>query len=672
MLGMVLDDPKDRVVNQRIALDAEADQVKLSAAAEDNVGAMLAARFEEWADAKREVEDDMIEDLRAFHSQYTFDQKQRIETTRSNVYFGITRTKIMAAYSRLVDLLMQGGEAPWSIDPTPVPELSQEQRIEINQIAYAEVMAVAPGLYGMDKVRATMERSGELQAQIRQLIRSQAEEAADNMTREIEDQLTEEGFDQHFKTALLEMCILGNGCLKGATMKIVQQKRWNRQSLDDDMQETANWSIQASEKAVPRVSAPSVFNLYPDPYATCKEDMVGLYERHIMIRSQLISMVETGHGFDEKVLWEILAQFPNGNHVERQYETDRRHIAGLNTARTTSGRYEVLEYWGDLTGEELEQCGCKVKNREAVYPATVWICANRVLKAQVNPFEGQDIPYHIIPYERVPHQFWGISIARMMRDSQETLNTAIRAFLDNVAISSGPQVEVNVDLLAPGEDATSITPWKAWLRRGGDATTPLLRFYQPQNHSGSLHQVIDMFRRFVDEETSLPSYTHGDQGQGLNKTATGMSMLMGAANVAIKSVVKNVDDFGIRPLIRSLYDWNMQWNPKDEIKGDLMIDARGSTVLISKEVQSNRLIQFLQMTGNPIDLPLTDRRYLLGEVAKSLEIDVDKAIPDEQNTPNPALNPGGGGAPVAGAGPESAPGSMSERLPPSPAPALAG
>jgi hypothetical protein len=119
-----------------------------------------------------------------------------------------------------------------------------------------------------------------------------------------------------------------------------------------------------------------------------------------------------------------------------------------------------------------------------------------------------------------------------------------------------------MQLLAPGEDPTDQRPWKVWLRDGGDPAYPAVRFFQPQPLQSAVAEVIDMFRRFADEETNMPSYTHGQTHAGLNKTASGMSMLMGAANVAVKSIVRNIDSYLIQPLIEGMYHWNMQWNPR--------------------------------------------------------------------------------------------------------------
>ena len=239
----------------------------------------------------------------------------------------------------------------------------------------------------------------------------------------------------------------------------------------------------------------------------------------------------------------------------------------------------------------------------------------------------------------------------MMRDSQATMNAATRMYLDNIAISSAPMIEVNSDLLAAGEDPTDIYPMRVFIREGGDAAVPMMRFYQPTNVTQGLDGVINMFRTFADETTSLPSYTHGEQTASLNKTASGMSMLMGAANVALKSTIKNIDDYLTKPLLESLYHFNMEWSDDEGFKGDAIIKARGSSALIAKEMQSQRLLQFMQIASNPMDAPLIKRKQLLENIAASMDIDPEQVIlSDEelqqaigasmQGNPNPVPDQG--------------------------------
>ena len=109
---------------------------------------------------------------------------------------------------------------------------------------------------------------------------------------------------------------------------------------------------------------------------------------------------------------------------------------------------------------------------------------------------------------------------------------------------------------------------------------------------------------------------------------------MSNANIVLKSVIKNIDDYLTKPLIRSLYDWNMTWNENENVKSDMRIIAKGSTALIQKEVQSQRLLQFLSLISNPLDEAMINREPLLRDIAKSLDIDPDEVIKSQEELMN--------------------------------------
>lgn len=592
----------------------------------DGLGAALQTRFEEYKLQREDIEDDWLDDLRAFNGEYSIDTQQVLNANpnRSRVFVGLTRTKVMSAYSRLIDLMFQPNDNFWTITPTPMPTIDLEKEIKIRKRATQEIVQIANG--DMELASELMpelnERMEELGDEVRQQIREEADRAAENMTRQIEDHMVEQNLEGEIKSMILEMCLFGTGILKGAVMRIKKQERWGQMG--------GQWAHMVEETPVPHSEFVSVFDFYPDPYATSISDARGVFQRHTLTRQQMRDLAEDNPKFDADAIESLIEQFANGNHTLLEHEIERRRLAGIDTD-PESGRFEVLEYWGCVDGDMLSQAGVEVDKPTDEYNAQVWICEGRVLMARLNPYSSlSPIPYHAPPFERVPHRFWGVGIARMMRDSQETLNAAVRMYIDNAALASTPQVEVNLDLLTEGEDPTDLAPWKTWLRSGGDPSQPLLRFYQPSAVGQGLATLIDMMRRFADEETSLPSYTHGSQGQGLNRTAAGMSMLFSAANTVLKSVVKNIDDFLTHPLLTSYYNFLMQFSPDQSIKGDLEVNARGSSALIAKEIHSQRLMQFLQMTSNPLDANLVDRRELLEQIAGSLDLEAEKVLIDDE------------------------------------------
>lgn len=569
----------------------------------DPLGAWLKNQFDQWVDAKQPETDRMLADLRAYNGQYGADVT--FAKGRSQVFVRMTRMKTDAAFARIIDLRFGQSEKDWGIDPTKEPDISDEALRKI-VMDFAQASGVEP----------TAE-------QVAEIVDEEAKLAAENMTKLIEDQLEEGDYEGVSKDAMKELCILGTGIIQGPTIKKITAKKWCSSG--------GTWERKEEEKLFPHYEAVSAFDFYPDPYATKISDCVGAYRRHILTREQLRALSERPK-FDADAIADVIRDTPEGNHKPLTHDTEIRRLSKSVNDQSDTHRFDVIEYWGMVSGDSLSDNGIEVEDEEQEYRCNVWSSGGRVIRVAMDVPPLDEI-FHTAKYKDIPHQFWGEGVPREMVDSQIMINSGARALIDNLSVTALPQFEINYGVLHESQipTATEIYAGKAWLRDGGDPSTPLLRMYNIDNHSNDITNLIEMFRRFADEETSLPSYSHGEQGQTINKTAQGMSMLMGAANITIKSIIKNIDEM-TSSFISAMFHWNMKWSDREDVKGDCCVVARGSTALMAKEIHSQRLMQFYQMVSNPIDsqiMGVQGRVALLKKVAKSMEIDADDFIPEE-------------------------------------------
>ena len=217
----------------------------------------------------------------------------------------------------------------------------------------------------------------------------------------------------------------------------------------------------------------------------------------------------------------------------------------------------------------------------------------------------------------------GIGIAENMDDTQTLMNGFMRMAVDNAVLSGNLLIEVDETNLVPGQDL-SVYPGKVFRRQGGAPGQAIFGTKFP-NVAGENLQLFDKARVLADESTGFPSFAHGQTGvQGIGRTASGISMLMGAASQNIKNVIKNVDDYLLRPLGEGMFRFNMQFDFDPEVKGDLEVKARGTESLMANEVRSQRLMQFMQVASNPTLAPFAKFQYIIREIAKSLDLDPDK------------------------------------------------
>jgi len=209
-----------------------------------------------------------------------------------------------------------------------------------------------------------------------------------------------------------------------------------------------------------------------------------------------------------------------------------------------------------------------------------------------------------------------------MDDTQTLMNGFMRMAVDNAVLSGNLVFEVDETNLVPGQDLT-VYPGKVFRRQGGAPGQALFGTKFP-NVSNENLQLFDKARVLADESTGLPSFAHGQTGvSGVGRTSSGISMLMNAASGGIKTVVKNFDDYLLRPIGEAYFSFNMQFDYDESAAGDLEVKARGLESLQSKEIRSQRLMQFLQIVQNQTLAPFAKMPYIIREIAKSLELDPD-------------------------------------------------
>jgi hypothetical protein len=404
------------------------------------------------------------------------------------------------------------------------------------------------------------------------------------------------------------MSLFGTGVMKGPFAIDKEYPNW-----DDEGEYSPMF------KTVPSTSHVSVWNFYPDPDANNMDEAQYVIERHKMSRSQLRSLKKRPY-FRGNVIDQVVES--GESYVKKYWEDDLSDYAPEHGVY----RFEVLEYWGMCDTQLLIDNEVEIPDELKDFDelqANIWICDGKLLRMVLNPFKPAKIPYMAVPYELNPYSFFGVGIAENMDDTQTLMNGFMRMAVDNAVLSGNLLIEVDETNLVPGQDL-SVYPGKVFRRQGGAPGQAIFGTKFP-NVSNENIQLFDKARQLADESTGLPSFAHGQTGvTGVGRTASGISMLMNAASGSIKTVIKNVDDYLLRPLAEGFFRFNMQFDFDPMIKGDLEVKARGTESLMANEVRSQRLMQFLGVASNPALAPFAKFQYIIREIAKSMDLDPDK------------------------------------------------
>jgi len=635
-------------------LSFDTDEVIAAEGEEDklfnNVGSVVAfvvERFKRSEDARQSDEDRWLRAYRNYRGIYGPDV-QFTSTEKSKVFVKVTKTKSLAAYGQIVDVLFGNNKFPLSVNPSVLPDGVAES-VHINLDPAAE--------QGIDDLRSSFEqeeskpylidpskelkpgetmadlnrRAGPLEKKLSAVSDKVMEGAgttpttvtfhpamvaAKKMEKKIHDQLNESGASKHLRSMAFEMALLGTGVMKGPFASDKEYPNWNDEG-----------DYAPIIKTVPSTNHVSIWNFYPDPEASSMDDAEYVIERHKMSRNQLRALKSRPYFIEDAIESAIAA---GADYVRKHWEM---HMEDDGVNNPNAERWEVLEFWGFVDTELLEEHGVKIPRefRDLFeVNANIWTVNGKIIRCVLNPFKPSRIPYYAAPYEHNPYSFFGVGIAENMDDTQTLMNGFMRMAVDNAVLSGNLLIEIDETNLVPGQDL-SVHPGKVFRRQGGAPGQAIFGTKFP-NVAQENMQLFDKARVLADESTGFPSFAHGQTGvSGVGRTASGISMLMSAANGSIRSVVKNVDDYLLAPLGRAFFAFNMQFDFDESIRGDLEVTANGTESLMANEVRSQRLMQFLQVASNPMLAPFAKMDYVVREIAKSMDLDPDKVTNSMQD-----------------------------------------
>jgi hypothetical protein len=569
---------------------------------------------------KEPVERRWLASVRAFHGKYEASFIKSLEAAaQSTAYIKLTRAKTVALEARLFDLMFPTDDRNWDVEPTPVPKLAGELKeaetratSAANQANQAEAAGDVAGaqqivMAGNDQASRANAAANEIAA---------AEAACKLMREEIDDQLTESKYPAECRSSLHDMCLLGSGILKGPMVNESTRGRW----LPVKGGAEHDYQLQQQDDARPMVRRVDPWSFFPDMSARCIEECEFFFERYLWTNSDLRKMVRT-QGFDPDAVRELLRGDRSDKPVTDPSINNLISLRSITEESTGSitGRLVGWEYHGPLECEEV----CAVlramgRDKEAdeyeqnddplvEHRVIVHFCDGVILKiAPEWPLDSGDTLYSMANLEDAEGQLFGYGVPTIMEDSQTAANSAWRAALDNAALSVGPQVLAAKDEIQPADGDWAFKPKKMWwrIKAALAASQKSLEFFDVPNNMEEISMLIELAMKFIDIETGIPM---PQQGEETRKTDTvgGMAILQNAANIIFRRVVKNVDDGLIAPTMRRLYDWNMQFSKRAEIKGDMQVDARGTSVLLVKEVQAQNLMTIVTtLMANPLIQPM--------------------------------------------------------------------
>ncbi len=579
--------------------------------------------------AKQPITDRLVMSQLARQGDYDTQKLSAIrEFGGSEEYARVVANKSRVAESWLRDVYLGQTEKPWTLKSTPSPSVPEEERTRVREALSAELAQAVIMLGTAPPQGMVQSRLVELEEMINERMRDESRKAVEQMERYIQDQLVQGGFDRALSEFLIDLTTYPAAHMKGPILRKKKQLVWQQE-------QGGTWKPVVSEVVAPEFERVNPYDIFPSPGSTSPQDGF-ICHRQQFTQADLHDLIGV-EGFDDKAIKAALDEYKGGGLKNwLNINEDDQEVRETTTIDNPTNTFDILEFHGPVTGQDLIDWGLEDKaidDPTRSYEACVWLVGRWVIKAQLNYDPLNRRPFHKASWEELPGSYWGQGLYDTLKDAQGVLNAAVRALVNNMAIASGPQVQVNVDKLPPGETIETLRPWKIWQIQdnGYGASTNTIDFFQPAMNANELLTVIEKFYQFADDWSLIPRYMSGnDRVGGAGRTASGLSMLFNAANKGLKGVVSTVDLQVITPLLEQLYSYNMMFGDPQLAKADAQVMARGAVSLMQLETLQLRRNEFLTATANPIDtqiVGLEGRAEILREVAKGLEMDVNRVVP---------------------------------------------
>lgn len=602
-----------------------------------DVIAKLAARVSDRQDRRKAVEARWLQCIEEYHSMLPAEVRARLaKTKRSQIFINHTRVKTDAMAAKLIDMLFPTDDQNWGIKPTPVPELEHAAKIAADRMIKA--LKAAAGLpddpaeaqIPAAEINETIEKSEDYLAELAAQ-REEAQRRCDAMEMEIKDQLLESNYYAECRDVIDSGCKLGAGIIKGPVLDDGHRRRWVAEPGSDVH------TLDATDDGRPAMRAVNPWMFYWDPDATNVKDCDGIFELHLLSPAQMRRLAR--QGFDVEAIRRLMSEKGAAKPLP-DFMAKIDSITGADTKSARRDAYHLWEYSGPLEPEEyalLSATTSEEADEGEVDPLTdvhvhLWFCGEEILKIGPHPLESGECLYSVFSLVNDESSVVGYGMPDIARDIQRAINGIYRLIMEHASLIAGPQIVLDPTTIEAADGENVLRAFKLWYRTGeaGQGASPF-EVHEIKSNLGELMAIIEMLERELDTVTGLPLLVQGEQGANVHKTAEGMAMLMNSSNVVIRRIVRNFDDDVIVPVIQRMYDWNMAQSEKSHIKGDFEVVAKGSSVLLVREIQSQNLMMFAERFGpHPIYGPMLKHPKLLRKVLQAFMVSSEIMLTDQE------------------------------------------
>lgn len=568
-------------------------------AGQDSLSLHLEMLFDEWIQARRPQEQEWLEDYQDAMAIARDGDSRGTGVAKANksspLFIGATRSKIRTAKARIRDSLFSGGRLPF--DTSPVKEEFRDH--------------------------------------------------ADTFELIIDHQLREDEYPMTLTAGITAEATYGTGWIMGP---FVVEK-----SIDEIVMEEPAPGYRVMGKKEYKYKCPHfeharTMDVWPDPDAINEQSGKGLFWASPKPPGDIES-------------WKDNEQYRNVEAALREYSRYTQDSGSYlaeqargNVERfTKDGRINLVRFFGRVPAKMLREWETGTisapdqnTDEERNVEIVAIMAGGIVVRAYKSPYK--DRPARRCVYEEaVEPEMYGVGISRNNRPHQKVVNAAFRLYMEGKGFALLGIWSVDRSKFSPRENF-KLYPGKVLERNTGvtpeEAEKAIIQ-HKFDDVTDGWENVIALSEKFSDDDTGISKYTQGQDSTNLNKTATGVSMIMNASSVPLKDVMANIDIMWIDKHITDLIEWNLEFlEPETVEKLHGQEHARrwaeikqlgsakfmtwkptGQSTFIAKEVLANKLQSYMQLAlSSEVAVKQVDVRELMEQVWDALDVGKESPV----------------------------------------------
>lgn len=559
----------------------------------------------------------------------TYNDKQRELLERigidRRIYSPITATKVRAAKSMLVELAQYGSDIPFSVMPTPDPDVPDEIAVEVLQKQIMEIMSVMEGL----QQRGVQELPPDVMARLQELIKkttdasfdeaenekdSFARKRAKRLERKVWDTMVQGDFDRQLMKCIDYVCTYGTCVMVGP---VKRNEAHNKTTKDG---RSGVRRIKRVIGPVQKFEALNPVDCYPAPDAVDITDgafCVRVKYTHEQLwrfkKSSADDRKQKGaDGWRDNAVTFLLDMFSSGCRLDEfPKDQDVRMMENNATDSSDDCKFEGIRCFSYVHGAKLLEIGItrsmdgiKIE-LDGYYHCETIVIGGMVVYCRIHD-DRIGSPLSKAVFYELPGSWWGESIADKLFATQSIMNNAIVSLLRNMGPASSSMMWINdvsrlVDKSPNGlkADPGKIFAFGSSFTGQTQAGAPMGILQIPSNAS-ELLAVAKWASAQADLDSGIPAFSEGTGGSngGALRTAEGLRTYTEATSRGLKMIVMFLDNGIIRDSAKRTANHILVFDDDMELKGDVEVHAVGLMGKVLKAQNDQARIQLFNLCLN--------------------------------------------------------------------------